>query len=314
MSNSIVTSEIHEPDLDLDREQRAAYVKRLRENVDRAALGLPTRGGRVRGMTQLEVVTALGNPVGERQWRNLERCERPWPRQIADGYARLLRLQGRDLRMFYSAVGHRRAAVGASRELTDFERIVLSRTFSRCTPWYICDELWDVRACNKAMTRIVPQLIPGVNLMEFVLTHPAARRLLMDWHDRWATPMVHQLRSTLSAAVGARREGLLALARDLCAASAEVAQIWGREFDTRLSPNGDRRALRPADPDSPDGLGPAVDIMLYGMAPLNRPEWRAMWVMQLDHECELCRPVGYDDGERWFPPAPPSPPGDPAVS
>src|ERR1700734_2389128 len=80
-------------DTDVDRERRAAYLQRLRADVDRAALGLSVRP-RGRGLTQREVVEALGNLVGERQWRNLERCERPWPRHIADSYARLLRLEG----------------------------------------------------------------------------------------------------------------------------------------------------------------------------------------------------------------------------
>ena len=305
-------------DTGLDRERRAAYLQRLRAGADRAALGLPVRA-RTRGLTQREVVEALGHLVGERQWRNLERCERAWPRHVADAYAQLLGLEGRSLRVFYGVVGHRPAAQGISGELTDPERFMLSRAFARCTPWYICDELWDIRATNAVMTEMVPQLIPGVNVMEFVLAHPAAQRICVDWYEKWAAPMVHQLRSTLSHSTRERREGLLAVARSCCAANPPIEALWAREVDLRLSPNGDRRGLRPADPDSPDGLGEPIELMLYGMAPLNRPMWRAIWFFPTGHHCELCRDSGYDDGARWFPARGPHPaatgvPDDPAFT
>lgn len=284
----------------VDRERRTAYLQRLRAAVDRAALGLPTRP-RDRGLTQREVVEALGNLVGERQWRNLERCERPWPRHIADAYARVLGLEGRNLRVFYGVVGHRPAAQSITGELTEAERFMLSRAFARCTPWYICDELWDIRATNTALTSMVPQMIPGVNVMEFVLAHPAAQRICADWYEKWAAPMVHQLRNTLINSTGERREGLLAVARACCEANPPIEELWGREIDARLSPNGDLRGLRPADPGSPDGLGAVAEVMLYGMAPLHRPMWRAMWIFPTRHSCELCRESEYDDGGRWFP-------------
>lgn len=287
-------------ELDFDLAQRVAFLQELRAGIDRAALGLSTRP-KSRGLTQREVVTALGDPVGERQWRNLERCEQPWPRPIADAYARLLSLEGQELRVFYTIVGQRRAGMSPGGELTEAEKFMLSRVFARCAPWYIVDELWDIRACNTAMTVMVPQLIPGMNVLEFVLTHPNAKRQCLDWYDKWATPMVHQLRSTLSSSTGARRTGLMAVAREVCSADQRIADAWTQKLDARLSPNGDRRMLRPADPEAPDGLGPAMEIVLYGMAPLNRPDWRAMWVFPVDHTCEQCRPANYADGERWFP-------------
>lgn len=303
-------------DTDVDRERRAAYLQQLRADADRAALGLSVVP-RDRGLTQREVVEALGNPIGERQWRNLERCERRWPRHIADAYARLLRLEGRSLRVFYGAVGHRAAAQTITGELTEAERFMLSRAFARCTPWYICDELWDIRATNTALTAAVPQLMPGVNVMEFVLRNPLARRICADWYENWAAPMVHQLRNTLLNSAGERREGLLAVARACCAANPPVEELWGRELDARLSPNGDLRGLRPVDPGSPDGLGPETEVMLFGMAPLHRPMWRAMWIFFTGHNCDLCRSSEFDDGERWFPvrgaqPAATGVPQDPA--
>jgi len=287
-------------DSDVDRERRSAYLQRLRADTDRAALGLSARP-RARGLTQREVVEALGNLVGERQWRNLERCERPWPRHIADAYARLLRLEGRNLRVFYGVVGHRQAAQGITDELAEAERFMLSRAFARCTPWYICDEMWDIRAANKALTSVVPQMMPGVNVMEFVLANPVAQRICVDWYERWAAPMVHQLRYTLSNSTGERREGLLAVARSCCEANPPIEELWSREIDARLSPNGDLRGLRPVDPGAPDGLGPAAEVMLYGMAPLHRPMWRSMWIFFTAHSCDLCRGSEFDDGERWFP-------------
>jgi len=290
--------------VELDRQRRAAYLKRLRESADRAAAGLSTRPRRL-GLTQKEVVESLGNLVGERQWRNLERCEKPWPPHVADAYARLLGLEDRELRVFHGVVGHRRTREGAEGELNDAERFMLSRAFARCTPWYISDELWDVRACNKAMTEMVPQLIPGVNVVEFVLAHPAAQRLCVDWLEKWAVPMTHQLRATLGNSTGERRRGLMAVARECCA-NPPIARLWQQEeLDSRLAPNGDRRGLRPADPSAPDGLGEPIEILLYGMAPLDRPLWRAMWLFRLDHACELCRATDFDDGERWFPAAVP---------
>jgi hypothetical protein len=286
----------------LDRGRRAAYLRDLRAGLDRETLGLSTRI-RAQGLTQQELVDALGSPVGERQWRNLERCEKPWPRHIADAYARLAGLEGRDLRTFYGVVGHRRLAQSPSPELSEAERFMLGRAFARCTPWYVVDELWDVRALNRAMARMVPHLIPGMNVMEYVLTHPVAQLALVDWYEQWATPMVHQLRSTLAVSTGERREGLLAVARACTLANPRIAELWNQGFDTRLSPNGDRRGMRPADPTSPDGLGEPVEILLYGMSPLNRPLWRAMWIFAADHRCELCRPAGYEDGEQWFPAA-----------
>jgi hypothetical protein len=240
------------------------------------------------GLTQVEAVKQLnlalarhGHHISERWFRALECLQRSWPQPIADAYAELIGLRGPMLARFYATVGRSPGAGAGVGGITEADRHHLHHTL-RDTPSYLSDEFWGVRLMNAALRRMVPELSPGMNIMHFVLASEPGRRIFTDY-EGWAVPMLHQLRTAfLAAQEPDYRAGLERLIEDVLQ-DPDVARLWESEQSIDISPNGEVRWIRPADPAAPDGLGEPVPLRLYVTAPIGHPfGWRFMSVTLLD--------------------------------
>jgi hypothetical protein len=295
----------------LDRDVR--FLRSLRDNADRGALGLSVES-RQKGLTQTELADAISDLIApkhhlrERRLRDLEalRGGRPgradrtaWPQHVADAYAQVLQLREPELSRFYAAVHcvPETRSIEPDNEVTEADRFFVAHTLAT-TPSYISDPLWDFRYRNAALQALLPDLVLGINVMEFVMLSTRGREVFPDWEE-WAAPMLDQLRTVLVTAAGERKTGLEKVLSTLLADS-EVARLWRRHPRIDLGPNGQIRTLRPADPAAPDGLGPRTRVQLYSTEPVaKRPGWRIMSVTVLDHL--PAEPVDVDpDPEFWF--------------
>ena len=279
----------------------AVRLRSLREKASRTALGLPPNS-RQPFPTQTEIAALLG--ISPRWFRDLERLNSdPWPTHLADAYAQLLGISGRDRLAFYSDTGclpgpHGRGRVSAA------DRLHLDWTVR--DPAYISDSGWDVRYRNHALARIVPKLVPGRNMMLFCLKDPDGRQVCPDF-DEWAYPMLNQLRrAQIDAHERTVRAQLDRVVEDLLEVP-EVREIWENQPSIARSPNGDVRTIRPADPGDPEVLGPPTPVRLYVSGLLGRPEdeydytnWRIMHITVLDEVDQASVRTAGDDYEFWF--------------
>ncbi|WP_281291437.1 helix-turn-helix domain-containing protein [Streptomyces botrytidirepellens] len=70
-------------------------------------------------------------------------------------------------------------------------------------PAHTSDGAWDVLASNPAWCELMSQVAdhprdsPHVNVMRFVLFHPAAPQVLLDWRRSWLIPMLAHLDTAL---------------------------------------------------------------------------------------------------------------------
>lgn len=246
------------------------------------------------GLTQVEAVKQLnlalargGHHISERWFRALECLQRSWPQPVADAYAELIGLRGPLRTRFYLAVGCCPGAGPGADGISEADRHHLHHTL-RETPSYLSDEFWEVRLINAALRTMVPDLLPGMNIMHFVLASEPGRRIFPDY-EALAVPMLHQLRTAfLAAREPGQRAGLEELIESVLQ-DPDVARLWEGERSIDIFPNGEVRWIRPADPDAPDGLGGPIPFRLYATAPIGHPlGWRFISVTPLD-EFELER-------------------------
>jgi hypothetical protein len=263
-------------------------LRQLREGLDPAALGLKAADRRLPWPTQKELVAALADllpddqHISVRWFRDLERLnDFPWPQHLADAYARLLCLSGRDRLTFYAVVGCLPDSTGRG-EVTAADRHYLN--WSVRDPSYMSNGAWDMCYRNARFRRIVPGLRPGVNVMEYVLINPRGRQVFPGFLE-WAKPMLDQLRAAL---VAAQDDPVLLreveqLVDHLTRGHPEVAEVWDHQPSIALTPNGEVRYMRLPDPHGQDGLGSPVPVQLYVTNPLGKPlGWRYMHVSLLD--------------------------------
>lgn len=275
-------------------------LRHLRERLDRAELGLtPSRFAWPSQKDMAELLTRRlpgDQSVSVRWFRYLEQLDEdhPWKQHIADAYVGLLRLSGPERLAFYATVGCMPDFAGRD-DVTAADRLYLNWTCR--DPSYLCNGRWDMCCRNLPFRRLVPDLGPGVNIQEYVLTHPRGRKIFQGLHD-WAVPMLDQLRAAIVAARDdpALLRDLEQLVDDLTRGHPEVAEIWNDQPSISLMPNGDVRYLRPPDPHAPDGLGSPVPVQLYVTNPLGKPlGWRYMHVSLLDEIGPDLDPAALDE-------------------
>lgn len=278
-----------------------AYLRALRERVDRGSLGLDRPDEK--GLTQPEVAELLTRrlapryTISDRRFRAFEKLQARWPQHIAEAYAALLQLCERDQQVFYAVIGRLPRRMNRS-DVDDSDLHHLTHTLGH-TPSYLSDRFWDMRYRNEAFAKLIPELVPGMNIMQFVLTSARGREIFPDFRS-WAVPMLDQLRTALLAAEEpTHREGLEKVVEDLLR-HREVAEVWHSEQAIDLGPNGDVRLMRPASPASPDGLGELVPVQLYVTVPIGKPTWRFMSVTRLDCCADPAGAQADEDPEFWF--------------
>jgi len=112
----------------------------------------------------------------------------------------------------------------------------------RPTPAYVLSPTSDLLAANAEGLRLLTGIEdwpPGRrNLVRYVFTHPAARRVFASW-QRMAEDCVAHLRTVEAADPGS--PALAAMVADLSAGSADFALLW-RRYDVRVK-SGARRVF-----------------------------------------------------------------------
>lgn len=282
----------------------ARFLLDLRMSADRADHYPSSSNGRARkgkGLKQREVAELLTRRlapghIGERRFRDLERLNARWPPYVADAYADLLGLEEPGRSRFYAVVGVVPAYGGDTVLEADLHH--LNVTLGR-SPAYIADGLWDLRARNEALKELVPELEPGMNIMDFILRSERGRAIFPDF-EAWATPMLaHLYTALLQARNPGYKAGLELLLEDLLS-DERIAAAWKECQRIGFDPIGDRRSLRPPDPCTPDGLGEPIDVELYRTTPPGKPEgWRVMCVTRCDRPEEPGRAAD-PDPEFWW--------------
>lgn len=213
------------------------------------------------GLTQEEVALVAG--YSTRWYSNLERgvVDDPSPSLEFLGTIATTLMMSHDERrlLFLYSLGHEPPTqAGTVRENTvavpGWKAIVEGLGVSEI-PAYLSNGNWDIDFYNRPFAELFPQgfgpdgcVVPGHgNVMRDALLNSEMREVLVDWEKDWATPLVSQLRSTLTKAGNPREwdETLRDLVRDVSRDRA-TARIWFERLTPRLSSDGDvRRVIHP---------------------------------------------------------------------
>jgi hypothetical protein len=148
------------------------------------------------------------------------------------------------------------------------------------------------------MAELVPDLVPGMNIMDYVL-RPEGRAIFPDF-EGWADPMLAHLQTArIRATDPAYLANLDRLLNDLLRYE-DVERFWNERQRIGFDPVGDIRRLRVPDHSSASGLGETIQVRLYGMIPPGKQEgWRLMVVTRDDLPEQRGRDADPDPGF-WF--------------
>lgn len=133
---------------------------------------------------------------------------------------------------------------------------------------YISGPEYDIRAYNKLAGELFPWMTePGANMMAYALGEgTGSKKMLLDWADSWAKPMISQLRlARVRHPENRRLREVIAIVRR----NPEVRELWDQDGDMRAHAYGDIRPMNlPAL--SPD----PVKIQILSFHPMNRDDLR----------------------------------------
>jgi transcriptional regulator with XRE-family HTH domain len=224
-----------------DREDLAEFLRQRRAAVDPAAVGLPA-GPRRRasGLRREEVALLAGISVTWYTWLEQGRPINA-SRSVLDALARTLLLDDAQHAHLLALAVPLDGVDGAEAPIDEPPPDALGRALRALdpSPAYLLGPRWEYLAWNAAQGRLYPQAAglaaPDRNLIWIVFTEPAARRLILDWHQE-ARFMLSQFRADTTAIRA--DPGVVALLDRLHAASEEFAAWWPEHdvsgFHTRL--------------------------------------------------------------------------------
>ena len=212
-----------------DRAQLADFLRRSRERMDPAALGLPARARtRTPGLRREDVAQLAGISVD--YYARLEQGRGAFPsEQVVGALARALRLSEDECDYLHRLAGYpTRARRGASRHVAPGLLLVLDRLVD--APAQVVSDSGQVLARN-AMSELLhgapvrPGRAGNINWMSFA--QPAHRRLMPEAEQ--PAILAHHVANL--RATHARRpddDEVNALIRDLLAVSEEFRELWER--------------------------------------------------------------------------------------
>lgn len=212
-----------------DRAQLADFLRRSRERMDPAALGLPPRARpRTPGLRREDVAQLAGISVD--YYARLEQGRGAFPsEQVVGALARALRLTEDECDYLHRLAGYPTRARGrASAHVSPGLLLVLDRLVD--APAQVVSDSGQVLARN-AMAELLhgSPALPGragnINWQLFTNPHDHARTPLDDRAALTATHVAN-LRATHARRPG--DEEVNALIRDLLAASEEFRELWER--------------------------------------------------------------------------------------
>jgi len=216
------------------------FLRSRRERLAPADAGLPVTGRRrTPGLRREELALLAG--ISATWLTYLEQGRDVHPSgQVLDALARALRLTGAEREHLRRLAGGGAAsdqdvAEEAAPEVAGVPALLGDN------PAYVTGICYDLLAVNDAAAELLPGVGPGGNLVRWMLTEPAARRVLVDWE--------HEARSILARlrAIADRHPGhprVTRLVADLTASSPE-AREWWPHYDIQFSHAGRKRFRHP---------------------------------------------------------------------
>lgn len=212
-------------------------LRSRRERLQPADVGLPGGGRRRTPGLRREEVAALAN-VSVAYYTVLEQGRAAPPsRQVLDALSTALRLGPAERDHLYALAESPSAVTDES--LAPAVAALVER-LDPC-PTYVTGRRYDVLAANRAARALFADWPPGTNMLEWMFTDPAPRRIYLEWEHEAAA----QLARFRAAAARSADPGFAALVERLCATSPEVRAWWPRHEVARLS-SGTKRLWHPA--------------------------------------------------------------------
>jgi hypothetical protein len=242
------------------------FVQDRRNTADRARLQIrpvQRRGGSQIGVTQEEVALHMG--LGPTWYGHLERGDAAWTETQVKQFADILCLVDLDrLALYHLALGwvppmNAPGSVAVSEADISFLNQMPFASF-------LIDETLRVRYCNPALIEW-NIFRPGENIVEWVTTHPDARRDLVSWATDWVTPMLQRLRTNITFSSGQTLAELEAV-RDTLIKDRDIKQMWDADHTLYDRVAGDVRR----------GLvnGELREFVLWTAIPAEHPGWRVV--------------------------------------
>lgn len=256
-----------------DRAALGEFLRVKRENADPSRFppsGCWTRSSTLSGVNQPQTAEALGMSEG-------------WYRRIELGKEHLdLRFVERVVEVFGLTATERAELYLLSQgwepdvPLTPLVVGPELRAIIDGLPYaaYLSGPSWTIEHANEHLTATFPPLRVGSNVMLEAMTNPEMRRLLVDWREKWARPMLGQLRDALGRVPEPYLSELQILAGQIRRRSPEADEVWQMFPDTvYVRPNG---AVRPA------LINGRVEQVLLGASnPDGLPHCSMIWVVPL---------------------------------
>ena len=170
------------------REELGAFLRARREQLDRAAFGLPVAGrGRTVGLRREEVSFLSGVSVTWYTWLEQGRDINP-SRQVLDAVATALRLTAAEHDYVLTLAGYaptRPGSVTAVETAPAHVQRFLDALGDH--PAFALAPDWGIAGWNDAYERLFPNVAStspeNRNLLWLIFTDPAVRELLDDWDD-----------------------------------------------------------------------------------------------------------------------------------
>lgn len=213
-------------------------LRSRRERLRPADVGLPEVGRRRTPGLRREEVAALAS-MSVAYYTVLEQGRAAPPsRQVLEALCAALRLDPAE-RDHLFALAEGRLEPTAAEALAPAVAALVDR-LDPC-PTYVTGRRYDVLAANRTARALFADWPPGTNLVEWMFTDPAPRRIYLEWEKEAAA----QLARFRAAAARTADPGFAALVDRLHAAAPEVREWWPRHQVARLS-SGTKRLWHPA--------------------------------------------------------------------
>lgn len=248
-------------------------------------VSLPAHRQRSQILTQALMADLIG--CSERQYRRLELGTGPVSRGVVAAAARILALHPAEREALYSWAGHTAPTDPPLAELDESLNQFLDEIPHGA---YYSDPSYDIVAYNGLAAVHWPWITePGANIMTSLLaTDGRGRAQCVDWEERWAPPMIAQLRS---AGVRAPDDTRLQEVIERVRGCAVIRRIWDGDAEMRSHAYGDvRPMLMPA-----YGTREPVWIRIVAWTPLHRSDVRLVVGSPVSDVVEPRLPGGVPD-------------------
>ncbi len=169
-------------------------------------------------------------------------CSTQWYSQLELGHlqnysddflqrvVQVLKLDTDDMTLLFLLVGREPRKITARVDLLGLERLLDAQPW----PAYLRDEAWDLVGCNRYAHDLFSGCRSGrINVMQWALTNPDARRYLHQWDTAWAPWLLAKLRTTQLRYPGNRRIG--EVVTEILAVNTDARRLWASPL-TSLRP------------------------------------------------------------------------------